>query len=61
VIEMPADAEQYARHLYEALRELDGMNLPAIYLELPPIGEAWRAVRDRVYRATAGLRPDRYA
>lgn len=61
IIDMPADADGYARELYGALRELDGMNLSAIYVEMPPAGEVWRAVRDRVYRATVDLRPDRYA
>lgn len=61
VIDMPSNAEGYARHLYESLRDLDGMKLSAIYVEMPPAGEVWRAVRDRVYRATVDLRSDRYA
>jgi L-threonylcarbamoyladenylate synthase len=44
--------EIYARHLYEVLRELDAMDLAAIFIELPPDVPEWAAVRDRIIRAT---------
>jgi L-threonylcarbamoyladenylate synthase len=52
IIAMPNDPAQYARHLYEVLRELDAMELNAIYIEMPPERAEWLAVRDRLTRAT---------
>jgi L-threonylcarbamoyladenylate synthase len=52
VVAMPREPALYARHLYEALRELDAMNLAALYVELPPDTPEWAAVRDRLTRAT---------
>ncbi|HEX8340419.1 MAG TPA: L-threonylcarbamoyladenylate synthase [Tepidisphaeraceae bacterium] len=49
------DPEAYARHLYARLRLLDTQELRAIYVELPPDTPQWRAVRDRVLRATQPL------
>lgn len=51
-ITLPADPEQYARHFYAALRQLDRMDLKAIYVEMPPDSPAWTPVRDRIRRAT---------
>lgn len=51
-IALPPDPTAYARHLYEVLRELDSMNLTAIYIEMPPDQPEWAAVRDRLQRAT---------
>jgi hypothetical protein len=34
------------------LRELDAMDLAAIFIELPPDQPEWAAVRDRIIRAT---------
>jgi L-threonylcarbamoyladenylate synthase len=42
----------YARHLYEVLRELDAMDLAAIFIEMPPDEPQWAAIRDRITRAT---------
>ena len=57
-IVMPRDPASYAKKLYEALREADGMNAKRILIESPPgfaneDDDAWRAVRDRLRRATA--------
>ena len=52
-LRMPRDAEGYARRLYAALRELDGAGCEAILIEAPPQAPAWRAVRDRLQRATS--------
>ena len=52
---MPNDPPEYARHLYSVLRELDGMNLRTIYIEMPPDKPEWAAIRDRVRKATIPL------
>lgn len=57
VIRMPVDARGYARRLYAALREADAMHPELIVIVTPPDeskNPVWRAVRDRVKRATAG-------
>jgi L-threonylcarbamoyladenylate synthase len=55
IVSMPNDPAEYARHLYAILRELDGMNLAAIYVEIPPDLPEWSAVRNRLFRATVPL------
>jgi L-threonylcarbamoyladenylate synthase len=55
VIAMPSDPAEYARRIYGALRELDALNLPAIYVEMPPDRPEWGAVRDRLTRASRPL------
>jgi L-threonylcarbamoyladenylate synthase len=52
VIQMPKDAHAYAQALYAALRELDNLHLDTIVVELPPEGDAWQAVNDRLRKAT---------
>ena len=47
----PISDDEYARGLYEALREGDRKNLPAIYV-IPPAGDGVAiAIRDRLQRA----------
>ena len=47
----PISDDEYARGLYEALREGDRKNLPAIYM-IPPAGDGVAiAIRDRLQRA----------
>lgn len=56
VIRMPADARGYARRLYAALREADALHPELIVIVTPPDeskNPVWRAVRDRVKRATS--------
>lgn len=56
VIAMPPDARGYARRLYAALREADAMHPELIVVVTPPDEKenpVWRAVRDRVKRATS--------
>lgn len=49
----PRNNEEYARVLYDALREGDRKNLPAIYV-VPPSGAGVAvAIRDRLKRASA--------
>ena len=48
----PASDDEYARGLYEALREGDRKNLPAVYV-IPPAGDGVAiAIRDRLQRAS---------
>lgn len=46
-------AEEYASRLYDTLHQLDDADCEEIWIEMPPECEAWRAVRDRLRRATA--------
>lgn len=55
IIEMPEDAEAYARRLYAALHEADSMETSAIFVQVPPAAPQWAAVRDRLMRATRPL------
>ena len=52
IVALSCKPEVYARHLYEVLRELDVMDLAAIFIEMPPDQAEWAAVRDRIIRAT---------
>jgi L-threonylcarbamoyladenylate synthase len=53
-IEMPQGAGAYARRLYAALRAADEAGCARILIECPPASnEIWRAVLDRLRRATA--------
>ena len=54
-IQMPTEPADYAHHLYASLRRLDALNLPALYVEMPPDEPAWSAIRDRLTRATRPL------
>jgi L-threonylcarbamoyladenylate synthase len=57
LVEMPDTPQDYARHLYAALRELDQLKLEAIVVQMPPDEPRWLAVRDRLLRATRPLPP----
>ena len=52
---MPTDPAAYAAELYAALHVLDCAGVERIVVALPPSGEAWLAVRDRLSRASAPL------
>jgi L-threonylcarbamoyladenylate synthase len=52
VIDMPSDPAQYSAKLYAALHELDAADIELIAVDLPPEGDAWRAVHDRLQRAS---------
>ena len=54
-IAMPQEPAEYARRLYAALRQADGLGADAILIELPPEEPQWEAVRDRISRATRPL------
>ena len=50
---MPVRADDAARELYAALRELDADGVELIWVEQPPADPAWDGVRDRLQRAAA--------
>ena len=45
--------ERYAAEMYDVLHMLDGSELDAIVVVLPPDSPEWAAVRDRLMRAAA--------
>lgn len=51
-LRMPREPDAYAQRLYAALRELDGAGCAQILIEAPPDEPRWRAVLDRLRRAT---------
>ncbi len=52
-VTLPHEAEEYAAALYAALHDLDGKGVGNIVVEMPPQGDVWGAVRDRLLRAGA--------
>jgi L-threonylcarbamoyladenylate synthase len=48
----PARGAAYAQELYANLRALDALAADEIWIEAPPDGPEWSAVRDRLRRAT---------
>jgi len=50
----PAHDTAYAQQLYANLRSLDALAADEIWIEAPPDGPDWHAVRDRLRRATHG-------
>ncbi len=48
----PARDTAYAQQLYANLRALDALAADEIWIEAPPDGPEWHAVRDRLRRAT---------
>jgi L-threonylcarbamoyladenylate synthase len=53
---MSNDARAYGQALYATLRALDLKGFDMIVVEAPPRNEAWRAVNDRLDRASHGSR-----
>jgi L-threonylcarbamoyladenylate synthase len=53
LIRMPEQADDYAQALYASLRYLDSLQLDMILIEQPPETEAWRAINDRLGKATS--------
>ncbi len=49
---LPDDPTGFAAGLYAALHRLDDQGCAAIVVALPPEGDAWAAVRDRLRRAS---------
>lgn len=52
VIVMGRSPDAYAEKLYAVLRDLDGRGVDTIIVERPPEGDAWRAIHDRLTRAS---------
>ena len=52
---LPEHPEDYARHLYAALRTLDAEGADRILVERTPDTAAWRAITDRLTRATVEI------
>ncbi len=52
---MPQDALAAAQQLFAVLRDLDAAGAQEIWIELPPQGNAWDGVRDRLTRAAAAF------
>jgi L-threonylcarbamoyladenylate synthase len=52
VIRMPASPRLYARRLYAALHELDGLGCRCVLVEAVPADPAWEGVQDRLARAS---------
>lgn len=50
-IVLPGDAASYSAGLYAALHQLDNTGLDRIVVEMPPTGDEWLAVHDRLRRA----------
>ena len=48
----PQDPETVGRELYARLHELDARGADFIYVERPPAGNRWLAIRDRLQRAS---------
>ncbi|MBX3705836.1 MAG: threonylcarbamoyl-AMP synthase [Pseudomonadales bacterium] len=51
-IDLGNDPDAYARRLYAALYRLEHSGVDGICVQLPPDTEPWRAIRDRLQRAT---------
>jgi L-threonylcarbamoyladenylate synthase len=51
VVRLPSHAAGYAAEMYQALHGLDEIGLDRIVAALPPEGEEWLGVRDRLQRA----------
>jgi len=51
---LPGNPAAYAFGLYDALRQLDGLQAAQILIQAPPKAEAWIAIWDRLNRACAG-------
>jgi L-threonylcarbamoyladenylate synthase len=50
---LPDNPDDYARHLYAALRALDSEGADRILVERTPDSDAWRAISDRLQRASS--------
>ncbi|MBI3468774.1 MAG: threonylcarbamoyl-AMP synthase [Planctomycetes bacterium] len=53
MVVMPRDPAAYAARLYAVLHALDASDLDRIVVAMPPSGDEWLAVRDRLLRAAA--------
>ncbi len=54
---LPLDAELVGTRIYALLHELDDEGFERVVMEQPPEDEAWLALRDRLWRASAKATP----
>ncbi len=54
---MPNEPNEYAAVLYERLHQADSEGWDWIAVEQPPDDPAWAAIRDRLERAAAPMKP----
>lgn len=54
IVPMPDSPDEFASQIYAMLHGLDQRGLDRIVVDPPPTTEPWRAVRDRLARATRG-------
>lgn len=52
VVRMPDSAELYARALYRELHTADATGTAILVIEVPPDTDEWKAIRDRLMRAS---------
>ena len=50
---LPQTPAEFGQKLYATLRDLDALGAPRLFVQAPPAGEEWAAVRDRLARAAA--------
>ncbi|MBY0534095.1 MAG: threonylcarbamoyl-AMP synthase [Rickettsiaceae bacterium] len=50
--QMSQDKEQYAKHLYSVLHDIDSIGVDKIFVEKPPELVEWRDVNDRLLKAS---------
>jgi L-threonylcarbamoyladenylate synthase len=51
-LQMPLEPLEYSRLLYHYLHLLDGLGVPTIEVELPPLHPEWVAIHDRLRKAS---------
>lgn len=51
---LPSNPAGYAADLYAAIHRLDDQKVGAIIARIPPVGNEWLAIHDRLNRMTAG-------
>lgn len=52
-LRMPRNPVEYAARLYAALHTLESQGADRIVVDLPPLGDEWLAIHDRLRRASA--------
>jgi L-threonylcarbamoyladenylate synthase len=51
--DLTMEAVRYAASLYASLQDMDAAGVDHILIELPPTGDSWDAIHDRLRRAAA--------
>jgi L-threonylcarbamoyladenylate synthase len=58
ILHMPNNPVDYAHALYHRLHEADALEVDVLFIEMPPQDTPWRALRDKVTRASRLLTSD---